>query len=123
MRISIKWFPPSWFQVKTKIYHKKGIGIGYVLTIDGKTIYHAGDTDLIPEMEHRQNIDVALLPIGNRDFTMGVSEAMEAVRLMNPKVTSPIHRYESDLTKFKNLIEKETNTKVVVLGIGETFQL
>ena len=107
---------------KTKINHKKGIGVGYVLTVDGKTIYHAGDTDFIPEMEHLKNIDLALLPIGSRDFTMGVPEAIKAVRLINPKVTIPIHRYESNLTEFKNVIEKETTTKVEVLGIGETFQ-
>mgnify|MGYP002642199138 CR=1 FL=1 len=71
---------------KTKINHKKGGGVGYLLTVNGKIIYHAGDTDFIPEMEHLENIDVAFIPIGGRDFTMGISEAFEAVKMINPKV-------------------------------------
>ena len=68
-----------------KLMHKKGSGVGYVIVIsvEGKTIYHAGDTDLIPEMEHIRNIDVALLPIGGRDFIMDLHEAVKAARRIN----------------------------------------
>ncbi len=44
--------------------HKKGNGVGYVISVEGKNIYHAGDTDLIPEMGNIKNVDIALLPIG-----------------------------------------------------------
>ena len=108
---------------KMKLMHKKGGGVGYVISVKGKTIYHAGDTDLIPEMEHIGNIDVALLPIGGRDFTMDLHEAVKAARRINPKVIIPMHRFESDPVQYKNLVEKDSSTKVKPLGIGETYQL
>lgn len=108
---------------KTKLMHKRGVGVGYVITVEGKTIYHAGDTDLIPEMEHLENIDVALLPIGGRDFTMGLTDAVTAVKKINPKVVVPMHRFESDVKEYKKIIESETSIKVKPLDIGKTLQL
>lgn len=60
-------------------YHPKGLGAGYIMTIGGKKIYHAGDTDLIPEMNQlgEAGIDVALLPAGDT-FTMDIKEATDA---------------------------------------------
>ncbi|MGD8713655.1 MAG: MBL fold metallo-hydrolase, partial [Desulfobacterales bacterium] len=69
------------------------------------------------------NIDVALLPIGGRDFTMDLHEALQAARRINPKVIIPMHRFESDPVQYKNLVEKDSSTKVEPLGIGETYQL
>ena len=108
---------------KTKLMHKKGIGVGYIITIDGKTIYHAGDTDLIPEMDHLENIDVALLPIGGKEFTMGLSDAVKAAKKINPKVVIPMHRFESSAEEYKKMVEDETSVKVEPLDIGETYQL
>lgn len=108
---------------KAKLMHMKGIGVGYVISVEGKNIYHAGDTDLVPEMEFLQDIDVALLPIGGRDFTMGLSEAIQAVKRIKPKVVIPMHRFETDPNEYKKLVEKETLTKVEVLDIGETYRL
>lgn len=108
---------------KTKIAHKKGIGVGYVLSIEGKSIYHAGDTDLIPEMEDITNIDVALLPIGDRDFTMNVVEAVLAVKKINPKVAIPMHRFEANPQEFKEKVEKTASCKVVPLKIGESYEI
>jgi len=108
---------------KVKIMHRKGIGVGYVITVEGKTIYHAGDTDLIPEMEYIKNVDVALLPIGGRDFTMGLLEAIQAAKRINPKVIIPMHRFESNPEEYKKLVEKKADIKVEPLGIGETYRL
>ena len=91
--------------------------------VEGRTIYHADDTNLIPEMEHIVNIDVALLPIGDRDFTMGLADAVKAAKIINPKVIIPMHCFESDPEEYKNLVEKETSIEVKPLGIGETYQL
>ncbi|MFQ5839469.1 MAG: MBL fold metallo-hydrolase, partial [Candidatus Methylomirabilales bacterium] len=44
-------------------FHPKGTGVGYIVTIDGKRIYHAGDSDHIPEMATAKGVDVALLPV------------------------------------------------------------
>ena len=108
---------------KAKLMHKKGIGVGYIITVEGKTIYHAGDTGLIPEIEHLENIDVALLPIGGRDFTMGLSDAVKAAKKINPKVVIPMHRFESSAGEYKKMVEGETSIRVEPLDIGETFLL
>lgn len=108
---------------KAKLMHKKGIGVGYVITIEDKTVYHAGDTDLIPEVEHLRNIDVALLPIGGRDFTMELTDAVNAAKKINPKVVIPIHRFESSAKAYKKMVEGETSVRVAPLDIGETYQL
>ncbi len=71
-------------------YHPKGLGIGLLVTIDGKRIYHAGDTDFIPEMAANRSIDIAILPIGGK-YTMDIKEAAEAAKLINPKVVIPMH--------------------------------
>jgi L-ascorbate metabolism protein UlaG (beta-lactamase superfamily) len=107
----------------TKLMHTKGIGVGYVISLESKNIYHAGDTDLVQEMDCLQDIDVAFLPIGGRDFTMDLSQAIQAVKRIKPKVVIPVHRFENDPDEYKKLVEKESLTKVVVLQIGETYRL
>lgn len=108
---------------EAKLMHKKGNGVGYLVSVEGKSIYHAGDTDLIPEMEYVKNVDIALLPIGGRNFTMGLSEAVEAAKRIKPKVIIPMHRFESDPEEYKKLVEKEASIKVEVLDIGEIYRL
>ena len=106
-----------------KLMHMKGIGVGYVISVEGKNIYHAGDTDLVSEMEYLQDVDVAFLPIGGRDFTMGLSEAIQAAKRIKPKLVIPMHLFETDPDEYKKLVEEETLTKVEVLDIGEIFRL
>ena len=108
---------------KAKVAHKKGIGVGYVINIKGKSIYHAGDTDLIPEMDHIGKVDIALLPIGDRDFTMDLSEAVEATIRIKPKVVIPMHRFEADPEEFKKQVEYKSDIIVAPLKIGEVYRL
>ena len=64
---------------------------GFLLTMDGKTLYHAGDTGLFGDMEligRLHNIDIALLPIGD-NFVMGIDDAVEAVKMLKPKGLFP----------------------------------
>ena len=66
---------------------------GFVLSIDGKIIYHAGDTALFSDMSLIKNdgvIDVAFLPIGD-NFTMGPKDAARAAKLIEAKKYVPIH--------------------------------
>ena len=66
---------------------------GLIITIDDKTIYHAGDTGLFLDMKligEIDPIDVALLPIGD-NFTMGIADAVKAVEFLKPKLTVPMH--------------------------------
>lgn len=73
-----------------KNFHPKSArNVGYILTINNVRYYHAGDTDIIPEMENL-NVDVAFLPVGGT-YTMTSAEAAEAARLIKPKVAVPIH--------------------------------
>lgn len=73
-----------------KAYHPKAAGyVGYVVKLDGITYYHAGDTDLIPEMKNIHP-DVAFLPVGGT-YTMTAAEAARATADIRPKVAVPIH--------------------------------
>ncbi len=104
----------------TKKVHHQGDGVGYVLNVAGKTIYHAGDTDLIPEMKTLGKIEVSLLPIGGT-FTMNPSEALAAALLIAPRVVIPMHRLQADPHEFKRKLEAQSDIKVVPLQIGEVY--
>lgn len=82
------------FRAPGQPFHPKGLGVGYVIEINGKLIYHAGDTDNIPEMAQLKNIDLALLPIGGT-YTMTPKEAAQAAETIKPKHVIPMH-YNSD---------------------------
>ena len=72
-------------------YHPKAKDwIGYIIDVDGTRIYHAGDTDRIPEMGELKDIDVALLPMGGT-YTMTLAEGIEAAELIKPKSVVPMH--------------------------------
>jgi L-ascorbate metabolism protein UlaG (beta-lactamase superfamily) len=103
-------------------FHPKGSGLGFLLTLDGKTVYYAGDTDFIPEMKTLKNVHLALLPCGGT-FTMDVPEAVEAALSISPKLVIPMHTLDSDPTKLKNQIEKASNIKVVLLRPGEKHRI
>ncbi|PJE81597.1 Zn-dependent hydrolase [Candidatus Pacearchaeota archaeon CG10_big_fil_rev_8_21_14_0_10_32_42] len=108
-----------------KTFHTKEEGlVGYVIKIDDIIIYHAGDTDVIPEMQkltgHNQPDKkfVALLPVGGR-FTMSAEEAAEAAKIIKPAVAIPMHWGTiigslSDAEEFKELCEHE-GIKVEIL--------
>jgi L-ascorbate metabolism protein UlaG (beta-lactamase superfamily) len=110
------------FKSAGKPWHPKGYGVGYLVTLNGKTIYHAGDTDFIPEMRQLGQVDVALLPTGNK-YTMDNAEAAKAAVAINPKVVIPIHRWETDPEEFKKKVEAKSHIRVVVLEKGEEFTL
>ena len=103
-------------------YHPKGFGVGYLIKVEGKTIYHAGDTDFIPEMRQLGSVDVVLLPSGGT-YTMDNAEAAEAAIAINPKIVIPMHRWDTNPEEFKKKVEANSNIKVMVLQEGEEFQL
>ncbi len=63
--------------------------VGFIVEVEGRRIYHGGDTDLIPEMSGFR-CDVALVPAGGK-YTMDAAEALEAIRRIQPKVAVPMH--------------------------------
>lgn len=104
-----------------------GAPAGVLLRLGDKLLYHAGDTGLFGDMAliGRAGIDVALLPIGD-NFTMGPDDALEAVKLLNPKAVVPIHYntfpvIEQDAHAWKARVEAETQSRCVVLEPGQTL--
>jgi L-ascorbate metabolism protein UlaG (beta-lactamase superfamily) len=72
-------------------FHPKADGkVGFVLGIGGLRIYHAGDTDQIPEMAQTKGVDVALLPVSGT-YVMTADEAVKACEAIQPKVAIPMH--------------------------------
>ncbi len=95
-------------------YHKKGKGNGYILTLEEKRVYIAGDTEDIPEMRRLKNIDIAFIPM-NLPYTMDIEQAASAVLDFKPKVAIPYHYRGSNVQKFKKLVEKDSNIKVQLM--------
>jgi len=101
-----------------KHFHTKEEGfVSYLVKFNDVLIYHAGDTDLIPEMQkltgyHQKDKNfIALLPVGGR-FTMSVEEAIEAAKLIKPTIAIPMHwgsiiGSRKDAEEFKELCEEE----------------
>jgi L-ascorbate metabolism protein UlaG (beta-lactamase superfamily) len=73
-----------------QLFHTKGRGNGYILTLGGKRLYLAGDTECTPEMKALKNIDVAFIPM-NLPYTMTPSEAADCAKAFKPKVAIPYH--------------------------------
>ena len=103
-------------------FHPKGFGVGYLLTVDGKTVYHAGDTDFIPEMRQLGHVDIALIPSGDT-YTMDNAEAALATVAINPKIVIPMHRQKTNPEEFKNKVEANSEVKVLVLQVGEEYKI
>jgi L-ascorbate metabolism protein UlaG (beta-lactamase superfamily) len=79
-------------------FHPKGRDNGYVLTMGGKRVYIAGDSEDTPEMRVLKGIDVAFLPM-NLPYTMSVEKAADAIRQFKPKIVYPYHYRSHDGTK------------------------
>lgn len=79
--------------------HPEGVGNGYVLSLGGKRVYLAGDTEETPELKKLTDIDVAFLPI-NLPFTETPEAAAQWVRDFKPKIVYPYHYSNTDLTPF-----------------------
>src|SRR6185436_1187557 len=73
-----------------QLFHDKGRGNGYILTLGGKRIYFAGDTECVPEIKALTNIDVAFLPM-NLPYTMTPEEAAACAKAFKPKIVYPYH--------------------------------
>lgn len=87
-----------------QLYHPKGRGNGYIVTLGGKRIYIAGDTECTPEMKALKNIDVAFVPM-NLPFTMPPSEAAACVKAFAPKIVYPYHYRGSNLQEFADALK------------------
>ena len=104
--IKIKAVPS--YNIDKNFHPKEKNWVGYIFTIDDVRLYHAGDTDNIPEMEDF-TVDIALLPVSGT-YVMNASEAIDAASKINPKLAIPMHYgaivgSKSDAEKFKKALE------------------
>jgi L-ascorbate metabolism protein UlaG (beta-lactamase superfamily) len=114
---------------KTSEGEYAGEPAGIILTIKDKSIYHTGDTGLFSDMKligQMNKIDYMLLPIGD-NFTMGITDAVKAVELVNPGIAVPIHYntfpvIKADPYDFKMKVEAK-GIKCMVLNYGEEIEL
>lgn len=86
-----------------KLFHEKGAGNGYVLSIGGKRLYVSGDTECTPEMKGLKAIDVAFVCM-NLPYTMPPSEAAACVREFHPRVLYPYHYRGSNLDELTSAL-------------------
>lgn len=94
------------YNVNKEFHPREAGGVGYVLTVDGTTIYHAGDSDPIPEMEGLK-VDIAMLPVSGV-YVATAEEAVEAADKIKPNFVIPMHYgsivgSRADAERFKEL--------------------
>lgn len=106
-----------------------GFACGFIVDVNGKKVYHAGDTGLTKDMEllSRYRIDAALLPIGDF-YTMGPEDALEAVKMIKPKYVIPMHyntfpAISQNPELFEKNVRERTDSKVILLKPGESMEL
>ncbi len=109
--------------------HSGGLPAGFIIEMDGKTVYHAGDTGLFGDMKIIGELytpDVALLPVGGL-FTMDTRLATIAAKWLKPKVVIPMHYntwppIEADPEEMRDDLERE-GIDLVILEPGQSYEL
>ncbi|MDD5613455.1 MAG: MBL fold metallo-hydrolase [Candidatus Omnitrophica bacterium] len=103
---------------KDKSFHPKSSScLGYIIRLGDVYLYHAGDTDLIDEMDGL-NVDIALLPVGGT-YTMDAKEAALAAQILKAKVVIPMHfgsGRDKDIMDLKSNLAKGIDLKVLPLS-------
>ena len=78
------------YTIKKATHPKSNEWAGTIIETEGKRVYHAGDTERIPEMKDLKDITVALMPCGGK-FTMDFEESCSATLDFKPKIVVPMH--------------------------------
>ncbi len=107
---------PAYNVVKTNFHPKGNNWVGYIITVEGIKIYHAGDTERIPEMKDIE-CDIAMLPLGQTYTMNSVKEAADAAIDVKASIAIPIHYglYEGkddDAREFKKLLEGKVDVVI-----------
>lgn len=92
-------------------YHPKGRDNGYIVTIAGKRIYIAGDTEDTPQMRALRDVWITFLPM-NQPYTMTPAQAASAARAFGPRILYPYHFGDTDATELSELLAGETGIEV-----------
>lgn len=104
------------YNIGKKFHPRNTNKLGFIVTMDGISVYHAGDTDRIPEMDGLK-CDVAILPISGT-YVMDALEAAEAALAIRPKMAVPMHYgdiigSDSDAERFAALLKGKIETKIM----------
>ena len=107
------------YNTKKKFHPHANRWLGFILTVDGVRLYHAGDTDYIPEMKDLR-ADIALLPVSGT-YVMTAEEAAQAALAIGPKIAVPMHYgsivgTDDDAKRFAALLAGKI--RVEILGRG-----
>jgi L-ascorbate metabolism protein UlaG (beta-lactamase superfamily) len=100
---------------------------GFVLSIEDKHLYHAGDTAYFSDMSlisEDFDLDIAFLPIGD-NFTMGIKDAVKASKLLKAHLNIPIHFntfpvINQNPKEFVELLKNDTGK---VMSVGSSFEI
>jgi L-ascorbate metabolism protein UlaG (beta-lactamase superfamily) len=92
-------------------YHPKGEGNGYIITLGGKRVYVAGDTENTPEMKALKDIDIAFLPM-NLPYTMTPEMVADAAKAFKPGILYPYHYGQTDTSALLKLLKDEHEIEV-----------
>ena len=100
-----------------KDFHPKKKGwLGFVVETEGVRVYHAGDSDFIPEMKHLK-VDIALLPVSGT-YVMTAEQAVKAALAISPKVAIPMHYGAivgdaQDAARFQKALEGKVEVRIL----------
>ena len=134
MHIGGKWqFPFGTVRVTQALHGAEapgGLACGFVVTVEGKSVYFAGDTGIFGDMKllgELVRIDYALLPIGDR-YTMGPEDAALATKLLNCRNVIPMHyngnpRTMQDPKVFEKLVHEACNARTIIMNPGDSINL
>lgn len=119
---------PAWHGSMTPDGQYAGMAAGVVLNLDGKCIYHCGDTGIFGDMKligEMNPVDYLLIPIGG-NYTMDTADALYAVKLINPQCSIPMHFntfevIKTDPTDFANQAAS-FGQKVIILQPGQWLE-
>jgi len=103
-----------------QMFHPKGLGNGYVLTLGDERVCIAGDTEFIPETQDLSNIDIAFLPM-NLPYTQSPEEAAEMAKAFRPRIVYPYHYRGQRTQTFADALKDEPDIEVRLRNWYGTF--
>lgn len=125
-------FVPAWHTsayLHDGTFVAPGVPAGHVVRFGGATIYFAGDTCLFGDMVliGEEGLDAAVLPIGDH-FTMGPTDAVRAVKLLQPRLVIPCHYntfppIRQDAAAFQRMVEEQTDARCAPLAPGAAIDV
>jgi L-ascorbate metabolism protein UlaG (beta-lactamase superfamily) len=101
------------YNVKKNFHPKANGWLGFIVEIEGVRVYHAGDTDFIPEMQDFKT-DIALLPVSGT-YVMTADEAVEAAFAIGPRIVIPMH--------YGSIVGGEQDAVQFKKALGEKFEV